>query len=841
MIIFKLAFKDIFKNKKFSSFFVANLTFGLIGLLTLNIFNLSFKEGLSLKSKEILSADLSISARRLLENQEMDKIEASFPIKSKTRTVQLFTMAQANGIAKLIRVRGIEPSYPLIGVVETQKSSSRKNLHSSNSVWVYPELATQFGIKSGDSIKIGNKTFKIEGIITKDSSDASRGVTLAPRAYLDLEKLLSTGLISEFSTLFDNRYYILKENALSPQVLHDKLESEIHDTTIRITSPNEASEQLSNIFGRLNDFMGLVVLVALFLSLLGMNYLFRSYIHKKRREAAILKSLGLTHFKILGVYSFEVFLFSLISTSLAFGVSLLTLPFLKDIALKSLNIEFPLIVSTENILFCFLIGIAGSLLAALPLLQSILSIKTSTLLNMAPELKFKSKTLILYIPSLVFFYLLALYQSKSFVSGTAFYFSLLACAIILYILAQGFLFLLGKLKTKNIAFRLGIRNIKRDRIGSFSLFVTIGLGSLLLNFIPQLENSLQKELQGPQSDLIPSLFLFDIQEEQVDPLRSFLKKEGSELKDISPLVRAKLLKVNGQSFEKKIDSASFSTREEQSSRRFRNRGINLSYYMNGLPEHKIVDGKPFSEIYDWESDKLPEVSIEKRYAQRLGIKLQDKLLFDVQGLEVEAKVINIRSVNWLSFRPNFFVEMQPGSISDAPKIFIGILTQLTDQKRADLQFKLSQNYPSISIVDISSVIKEIIKLTSSLQKALILVAMVSLIVGLFVLYSISHFESVRKIQEVNLVKVLGGNKKLIFSMSLTQFLTPAFIASLGGLILSCVLSYGICNYIFDIAWSINPVEPILSLILLNSLAFLVSYIGSQKVIQSRPSEIFRLG
>mgnify|MGYP006982487196 FL=1 len=192
----------------------------------------------------------------------------------------------------------------------------------------------------------------------------------------------------------------------------------------------------------------------------------------------------------------------------------------------------------------------------------------------------------------------------------------------------------------------------------------------MINLIPQIYQGLQEEVSRPDDFRIPSLFLFDIQPEQMEPLRKTLVAEKVNLNYLSPMVRARLEKVNGESFETNIDEVAL-TREQQSRQHFRRHNLNLSYRTKLSDSEQIVEGRRLAESYNWESGKPAEISLENRYAERMGFKLGDLLTFNVQEVVVEAIVINLRRVQWNSFQPNFFILFQPGVLEDAPGTFLG--------------------------------------------------------------------------------------------------------------------------------------------------------------------------
>ena len=121
--------------------------------------------------------------------------------------------------------------------------------------------------------------------------------------------------------------------------------------------------------------------------------------------------------------------------------------------------------------------------------------------------------------------------------------------------------------------------------------------------------------------------------------------------------------------------------EERRNNRFRNRGFNLSYRDHLLESEEIIKGRMVSLEYNPSSKQPVEISVEQKYAKSLEIDLNDELEIEVGGVPILAKVVNIRRVRWTSFQPNFFVQMQPGVLDQAPKTFIATLNDLDAEKK----------------------------------------------------------------------------------------------------------------------------------------------------------------
>ena len=65
MLLVKIALKNLRGNLSFTLFFILNLSIGLIGYTMLDGFKSSFKSSVESSSKEMATADLKISARKV--------------------------------------------------------------------------------------------------------------------------------------------------------------------------------------------------------------------------------------------------------------------------------------------------------------------------------------------------------------------------------------------------------------------------------------------------------------------------------------------------------------------------------------------------------------------------------------------------------------------------------------------------------------------------------------------------------------------------------------------------------------------------------------------------------
>jgi putative ABC transport system permease protein len=274
--------------------------------------------------------------------------------------------------------------------------------------------------------------------------------------------------------------------------------------------------------------------------------------------------------------------------------------------------------------------------------------------------------------------------------------------------------------------------------------------------------------------------MFDIQDDQTEKLKDFLAETKVPLQALSPMVRGKLVSVNAEAFKKEKQDALFETREEENESRFRQRMMNLSW------ASRLNSSETLEEGVDFVDAKVPAgevaLSLEKRFAQRLGIELDDQLTFEVLGVPIIGRVVNLRTVKWTSFRPNFFITFAPGALEDAPKSWLAAVGQMPAAEKVKLQNQISRKFPNISSVDVGQLVSRMMELFTRLKKALQLMAVFAFLVGVVVVGAMAQDQVLRRQNEVMLEKTLGISPWRVTLMVLGEFLGLAFVAfTLGGL------------------------------------------------------------
>lgn len=811
MIVTKLALREVKNNKKYWFFFTANLCIGLIGFTFIHLFRTNIENTLDQRAKTILSADMAISGRRDMLPEEKSKVETYLQDKmiAHTQTRELYSMgknaATKSARSRLTFIKAIKGEYPLIGEIKLESGQSLtpeyiKSLQVEPYVIISPEVKHQLKVEIGDKLWFGEQAFEIKDIIKSDSTSSLRGVSLAPKVYIGDKFLDATNLI-QFGTIAWYSYYFLIRDDSQVDTYKKEIYNLITDPAISVTTPEGSSEQVGRVVGYLGNYLGLIGIVALLISCVGGSYLFQSYVFDRLRQIGILKSVGVSKTALMGSFLLIITSFGLLSTILALLFAKLLLPFALIYFKQWVHFDLKLIFDWEMIGVILAIGVLTNILVCLPILERVFQAQTIDLLNNQVNRKISKQDYLLYFPALIFLWVLSVWQANSFKVGSIFVASLfIIFAVVLLVMPLILNFISKKLKSRKLTAPLslpvgfGLRLVARNKMSTLLTILCMAMGVSLLSVIGQLDKTIKNELIGENSDK-PSLFLFDIQQEQYEELKKFAQEKSIPMQEPSPMVRARLVKKNGEKIKRQVKEEGFTTNEEERRRRFNNRGINLSYAAGLNASEKLVEGVPFSGEYA--GDGIAQMSLEKRYAGRMEVEVGDTMTFDVLGVEVTGKIVSLRTVNWSSFMPNFFITFQPGVLEQAPKTYLASVREVPFERQLEIQDQIVEKFPNISIINVTEIIGKIMTMFTAMAFAVGVMSLCCILVGMFVLYSILQSQMFKKQKDFALQKIVGMSEHQIFQTLFAEFMIIVATALVLGTAIGFILSVVVSQLFFD--------------------------------------------
>jgi len=799
-LIAKLAALELIRYKNITLFLVLNLALGLVGFFLLQIFQKSLTLQSEKKAQVILGGDLSISARRIITEDEIKKWETQFKFIKKTKFISLFSMLRTTRDSRLVNVAVFDDQYPLYGQYKFSEGASFASDRAH--LLVDPEIQETLDLKIKDHVEIGDFKFTYAGVITEDPSRLFRGASFAPQVLIHQKYLPATRLIKQGSTLTEYWHYQI-DPKFSTANIKKTLEALITDPGVRISTAQDGAENSNLVIGYFTDYLGLVALVALGLCFLCGSYLLQWTFLSKKKSIAIYKTLGLSDKKIIFIHLLQNFVISLLACILAVTVVQSAVPFFQQLLIQKFNLQLELIFSSQALIITCIIAIFGPMFIVVPQIIQIINLRPLLLLqNMAPDDFRRSFSYVVWlIIAVSLFLFLAVWQSNSIKVAIIFTSSLVGLIFLFQVSTRFLLFILEKLSYQfNWRVRYAARGLTRKQASASLVLTTMSLSTLVLSLLPHLKSSIINEIKPEQSMQLPGLFIFDIQPEQVAGVRKIAKKILNTELIFSPLVRSRILKINDEYYERILQTNEIQTREAGEEARSRNRGLNLTYRSWLQESERNVEGQFVGTFITQADEKklLPQISIEKRFAKRMNIKIKDILTFDVQGVELKAEVGALRQVRWTSFQPNFFILFPTGVLEEAPQIFLTSVPNNQKTLIKEFQQMVTSRFKNISIIDVRRTVENSFKYIDQMSLGLQFMAWLAVLVGVFVFLVLINTQTKERLPEMNLLQILGASNQQIRTIILYQFIFLITTSIVFGVLLGLGLAWVIITFFYDI-------------------------------------------
>lgn len=858
-VSWRMALAELQKDRSLTLAYTISLGLGLLGLLAIDTLQRSFARHLDQGSRSLLGADLMLSAPREITDEERALAVAALPMGTKLREeigmMSMLTVAAASGAGntatRLVELRAVDAAFPFYGSLELRRlgalgPGAGKVLATKDSeVWVHPELLLQMNLALGAKVLIGGQEFTISDEVLHDPSMSAVAFAIAPKVYLAKAAMERLELIQKGSRVFRGLYFQL-EGDLSlkdrdASRFAEQLRAHLKATDLRIRTHRQASSDDGRLLLYVQEYLGLIALVSLFLAGLAIAYLQRGFLEKRARSIAILASVGAKRALIFRIYLFElVILGALAATFALFGIALVT-PFLPHLLGGLMPQGVAIEVSLSSVVFALLLAIGASVLLGLPLLTKLRHWTPVELFRDVAknELKLSARDSLHYLPALVLLWLLASWQASSWRIGSLFMALFGGAALLGLGFAMLQLRLLkGRLRMGgNRVFWLASHTLARRPAASLSFFSTISLGALLVALVPTLRATLTADLDADPRQPRPSLFLFDIQDDQLSALENLLQEQGLLLMNRQPMVRAQLQSINGE----KPQAQGGATREAQEAERSQSRGLNLSYRAELGANDEVVAGQFWQGPHDMQSSSPIALSLEARYAKRMGVTLGDSISFDVGGVFITGVVQSIRRVRWTSFMPNFFLLVQPGVLEDAPKTHLMALGTMSDEQKALSQNLIVRNFPNVSIIDVSQTIARIAALAGQITQLVLFMAGSVLLSGLLVLFVLVRREAQQRSRDVALLKSLGADFKTVRRAAALEFVAQGLMAAVFAIALSFVLASILAHVLFERQAVLDVWTPLALIILLPLTTAGVGVLASASALRQKPRSLLGVG
>lgn len=748
------------------------------------------------QGKDALMADTVFVSSNPISTSLLDQSKQT-PLTSSLMT-RFSSMMFVGDEMKLVTVKAVDDLFPLQGNLILDQNGVFSSTVSPNQVWLDPELAASMKANVGDEVAVGDLVATVSGIISEEPGLSFNPFRQRPTVFIHASDIVKTGA-NQLGSRVQYRLFINGEDdQITP--LKDSVElgpgDEWRDT--------DRQSRTTDIFNKTQQYLSLVVVIVVLMASATQFLTCHHYAQSRSKTIAMLKSLGASR-RWLGAWLLTqvIILFSgaiVVGVLLGLGFEyLLRIPMVDLLPdpLPSLGSR-PFMVA---IITCVAISIPA---LGIPIMR-LLHLPAMVVVQSSHNTRFNPKWWLLMVPTVVV--ALIAYGSNPIIW-------LIILAIVILVVVLGAISLgLFKLTSRmavKAPLKLALSRLNRTPVTSGLQLGALTLSLLLLTTLWLVKSDLLSDWNRIIPQDAPNVFAFNISDQDKEDYQA--KLEGLAPSPMFPIARGRVTEINGEDAKQYAggEQASDSLRRE----------VNFTW-ADTLPEYNdLLEG-------EWSGDK--GVSVESEVASDLGLQIGDNLTFAINGQDFTARVNSIRKVEWREMKPNFYFIFTPDVMAEFPATWL-VSYRVNEQQSTRLN-QLSKTYPTVSVVDMTTMLGKIQELLSQVVSAISILALFGVAAGVLLIATLLKLSLSQRTQEMALYRILGSSRKTLTMTLWAEFGIMALVAGLVASMISDLLSSLIMQQVFDsdIQWHIDlwVATPIITFILLilvvkNSISKMVS-------------------
>ena len=843
-------------------FFFVCVAIGVGAIVALRSVIQSVRAGLVSEARSIIASDVLISTNRPWTDEVKASLEGRLKgpeVLQRLDAIETATMVRGEqgAAARMVELRGVQPGFPLYGhIVLEDGTAYSHDLLRGRGALVRPELLTQLGVAGGDRLVIGGQPFTIRGVISQEPGRRVGAFSFGSRVLVDYDDLRATGLLS-----FGSRasYQIqLKVRTDAVERLTRELRRDFRDRFVQARSYRSTEDDIGEDLLRAENYLSLVGFIMVVLGGIGVWSVTRVFVKQKIRSVAILKCVGATARQVLATYVAQVLLLGLLGSLLGVVIATLAIAAIpKSAAAAFGNVAYGLTLSAT--LQGIAVGLLVSLLFSLVPLLEVRRVKPLLLLRGGDTFgsaraaepgsrrfpwKLVPRALVHADPAQVVATILvtaalvaiAAWQAASLPVALVVCGGFVGIALVLH--GAGALLIRAVRPLAAAPYfplRHAVGSLRRPGNQTRVILLAVGIGSFFVLGVRALQANLLAQFSTQLGRSGADMFLIDIQQDQVEGVREFIKRGSGADPRLIPVLRARVIAVRGRD----VNLESYADVRGRG-------GLGREYvitYRNHLePNETLLEGSFWTDQPPLASDATElEVSIEKNIRDRSRIRVGDVMRFDVLGRIVEAKVTSVREVEWGDARNGgFMFVFRPGPLERAPHTYIGTLqAPVESHARALFQRDLVAKYPNVSTIDVREVVASIQNVVDNVTFAISIVGTVALASGALILIGAVAMTKFQRVYEAAILRTLGASTRLLGTMLALEYSALGLIAGLIGASGALALSWAVCRYVFEIDWRPAPGLLTAGAMVTTALVAIIGVVASADVLRKKPLATLR--
>ena len=768
---------------------LAALVIAVAAMSAVTFFTDRVRQAVAQQAGEALAADLRLESINPLPPSYRELAERhGLAIADVVSFRSVVLMGDASSLAD---VRGVSEGYPLRGAVQVADELSAvprvvTGIPRRGEVWAEPSLLARLGADVGDEIEVGSLRLRVTQTLEFRPDEGWRFMEIAPTVLLNLEDversgLLAPGSIAEFEALYAGNDRAVAEfrSELEPLLTRDQELEDFRDGRPEVRASVANAER----------FLVLSALVSVLLGGVAVAMAARRFVARRLDAVALMKCLGARHAEVL-----RLNLTQLLLLVLAAGIIGSVIGFVAQFGLTALLADFveaqlpaP---SGRDIVLGPITALAVAVGCALPPLLQLGAVPPARVLRNdlgPPPLRYTTiyGVATAAVTAMLYFLFRDLELIAYLLVGAALTFA------VLYLAGLALVVALQRLRGGvGIAWRYGIANVARRGRESSVQVVAFGIGLMVLLLLTLVRTELMVEWQATLPEGAPNHFLINIQPAERAAVSAMLDAYGVSSPEFTPLVRARISHVNGRPVEE------FEARTERGRNELEDE-INLTWAETLNPDNEIVAGSWWQP-----GDAAPQLSLEEELLAEIGLDLGDEVTYAIGGESFTVRVTSTRRVHWDSFRPNFFMVLNPGQIEQFAHTYITSF-HVPPERRA-ITTDLVRQFPGVSVIDIGAVLDQVRRAMDRAALAVQYVFLFTLAAGLMVLLAAIQATRDERMFESAVLRTLGARRSTVLQGVAAEFTALGLLSGTLAAVGAGAIGYFIATRLFQLDYFPGP-------------------------------------
>ena len=812
------------------------VTLAVAALSAVGFFADRLQGGLARDARALIGGDVVVSS----DNAPPPSFEAQARELGLTvaQTLGFPTMGRARdeegGAARLVALKAVGEGYPLRGSLRVAESPTAadaptRDIPAPGTAWVDAALLVTLNLQMGQPLLLGDSSLTIARVIVVEPDRGAGFMSFAPRVMINNADLPATGLVQPASRL-NYRLAVVGDQARVAR-FNQWAQAEVAKPGvrgIRLESLEGGRPEMQQTLERAEKFLNLVALLAALLCAVAVAIAARGFAQRHLDDCAMLRVLGLSQGTMARAYTLEFALVGLFASALGVAIGYAVHHVFVVLLAGLVEASLPPPGITPVLLG---LGMGLTLMMAFGLPPVLQLAKVPPLRVIRRDVgQLKPATLAVLALGMAGFAALLLAASRDLLLGGIAVGGFAAAVLLFAAASYAAVRLLRASVNEATAPRalvMATRQLSARPAYAVVQISALAVGLLALVLLVLLRTDLIASWRNATPPDAPNRFVINVQPEQGADFQQALRTAGVERFDWYPMIRGRLVSVNGTAVKPEDYT-------DDRASRLVDREFNLSNTATLPDNNPVVQGK-------WTDNEADGLSVEEGLAETLGLKLGDRLGFDIGGQMTEGRITSLRKVDWGSMRVNFFVVFPVAEVPNVPVSFISAFRAPDGASAAGASFDntLVRQFPNITNVDMSQTIAQVQRVLGQVISAVEFLFAFTLAAGLVVLLAAITATRGEREREFAILRAVGAGSKLLRQVQRIELLGVGLLAGFLASSVAVAVGWALARYVFQFSWTASPWVPLGGALAGAVLALVAGWWGLRSVLRTPVVETLR--